>query len=123
MTVASYPIDLPPLVGLLGTAGTDQVYEPPQETAFDDGPPRTRRRKLFVAVPRKMTLLLTRPQFVTFRHFVEHTLNAGARRFTAPVRLPDGTLGRRTCKIIGKVSEQDNGPFSRVSLQVLVYDW
>ncbi|MBY0259600.1 hypothetical protein [Methylobacterium sp.] len=118
-----WPSDLPVPIGQVGSLGTDQLYDPPQETQFDDGPSRTRRRRLYDETPRKIVLRLTRPQFVTFRGFVRDTLNMGARRFSSQVRLPDGRLGMRTCRIVGAVAEQDLGPVSVVSFTLMVQGW
>ncbi|MGE7415429.1 hypothetical protein [Methylobacterium tarhaniae] len=123
MALPTWPASLPPPIGQIGTLGTDALYDPPQETQFDDGPDRVRRRKLYDETPRKIVLKLTRDQFVTFRGFVRDTLNAGARRFTAPVRQPDGKLGTRTCRIKGAVSEDDRGPNSIVSFTLIIQDW
>ncbi|WP_245296444.1 hypothetical protein [Methylorubrum extorquens] len=114
---------MPPLIGQIGSLGTEQLYIPPQETQFDDGPSRMRRRSLFDETPRSITLKLTRAQFVVFRAFVRDTLNCGARRFTASVRQPDGHLGQRTCRIKGAVSETDQGRTSTVAFTLVVQDW
>lgn len=123
MAIPSWPSTLPPPIGQVGNLGTEQLYIPPSETQFDDGPSRARRRSLFDETPRSITLKLTRAQFVIFRAFVRDTLNCGARRFTAPVRQPDGRLGQRTCRIRGAVSETDQGPTSTVAFTLIVQDW
>lgn len=123
MAVPKWPDGLPLPIGYVGSLGTDQLYAPPQETQFDDGPSRNRRRRLYDETPRKIVLKLTRPQFVLFRSFVRDTLNMGARRFQAQVRQPDGRLGWRTCRIQGAVTEQDQGPWSVVAFTLLVQDW
>ncbi|CAO4162646.1 hypothetical protein [Methylorubrum populi] len=123
MALPPWPDTLPPPVGQIGSLGTEQLYQPPQETQFDDGPSRTRRRILFNETPRSISLKLTRDQFAIFHAFVRDTLNGGARRFTAPVRQPNGRLGQRTCRIRGAVSEVDQGPRSVVSFILVIQDW
>lgn len=123
MALPTWPFGLPILVGTVGTLGTEQLYEPPQETQFDDGPDRVRRRRLYDETPRKIVLRLTRPQFVVFLNFVRNDLGMGAKRFQANVRAPDGRLGMRVCRIRGAVSEQDQGPTSIVSFTLVVQDW
>lgn len=123
MAIEAWPTGLPNLVGLVGSLGSSQLVEPPKTTAMDDGPGRTRRRTLTVETPRSISLLLTRAEFELFLGFLRVTLNGGAKRFTAPVRLPSGRIGTRTCRIDGAVSEQDLGPHSRVTFTLRVYDW
>lgn len=123
MAIEAWPPGLPNLVGLVGSLGSSQVYEPPQTTAMDDGPGRTRTRTLTSETPRSIVLMLNRDEFEIFVRFVRITLNKGAKRFTAPVRLPSGRLGSRICRIDGAVSEQDLGPHSRVSFTLRIYDW
>ena len=123
MTIPAWPPGLPDLVGLAGTLGATQLYEPPKTTQMDDGPGRTRRRSLIVETPRSISLLLKRSEFELFLGFVRSTLNGGARRFTAPVRLPSGRIGLRTCRIDGAVAEQDLGPHSRVTFTLRIFDW
>lgn len=123
MTIEAWPPGLPDLIGLAGSLGSSQLYEPPQTTQMDDGPGRSRRRTLTVETPRSITLTLKRAEFELFLQFVRVTLNNGAKRFTARVRLPSGRIGTRTCRIDGAVSEQDLGPHSRVTFNLRVYDW
>lgn len=123
MALPSWPAGLPALVPLVGSGGTDALYTPPQSTEFDDGPPRTRRRQLYDSTARKISLRLTRAQFVAFCAFVRGDLNMGTHRFTAPVRVPSGALEQRTCRIEGAVSERDDGPTSVVAFALVVQDW
>jgi len=123
MSIPVWPSGLPPPIGQLGSLGTDALYEPPQETTFDDGPTRTRRRRLYQETPRRIVLRLTRAQFVMLKGFLVETLNNGTRRFQAPVRQPDGRLGPRICRIQGGLSEQDAGPTSVVSFTLMIKDW
>jgi hypothetical protein len=118
-----WPSGLPNPVGQVGSLGTDQIYSPPMETQFDDGPSRNRRRRLYDETPRKIVLRLSRSEFVLFRSFVRDTLSMGARRFQAQVRQPDGRLGLRNCRIQGAVTEQDQGPWSMVAFTLMVQDW
>lgn len=123
MTVVAWPSSLPPLVSVSASGRTDELVDAPRETVFDDGPPRARRQTLFVAPVRSVRLWLTRTQFVAFRNFVLNDLNSATKRFTAPIRLPSGALGTRTCRITGKIAEEDQGPRSSVMFNVRVYDW
>lgn len=123
MTIPAWPSGLPALIGLAGSLGTPQLYEPPQETRMDDGPGRTRRRSMTAETDRSIVLILTRAEFVVFDQFVRVDLNNGTRRFTAPVRLKSGLLGTRTVKIRGAVSETDLGPNSRVAFPLAIRDW
>lgn len=123
MAIAAWPPGLPDLVGLAASLGTSQLFEPPKTTPMDDGPGRTRTRTLTNETPRTIVLMLSRDQFEIFVRFVRVTLNKGARRFSAPVRLPSGRIGTRTCRIDGAVSEQDLGPNSRLSFTLRIYDW
>ena len=123
MTIAAWPPGLPALVGQVGSLGSPQLYEPPKTTAMDDGPGRTRTRVLTNETTRTITLTLKRAEFELFLGFVRDTLNKGARRFTAPVRLPSGRIGTRTCRIEGPVPDDDRGPHVVVSFKLRVYDW
>ena len=123
MSLPVWPNGLPLPIGQLGSLGTDALYDPPQETPYDDGPPRTRRRRLYQETPRRIVLRLTRAQFVVFQRFVVDTLNCGNRRFQAPVRQPDGRLGPRICRIPGGIAEQDAGPTSIVTFTLMIQDW
>lgn len=123
MALPTWPVGLPLPIGQLGSLGTDRIYEPPQETQFDDGPSRNRCRSLFDETPRKIVLRLSRPQFVTFLAFVRVSLNKGARRFLVQVRQPDGRLGLRICRIRGPVAEQDQGQTCTVSFTLAIQDW
>lgn len=114
---------LPPVIGLLGTAGTQQLYQPPREVEFDDGPPRSRTQTSFNVTPRTYAGLWTRTEFAALKAFYLTALNKGARRFTAPVRLADGTLGPRTCKFAGPIAENDVGAKVRVTFTLNVFDW
>ena len=118
------PASLPPLRGTAGTAGSKSLHPPVQETEFDDGPVRTRRRSLFVTTPLNMSVELTADQFVTFKGFHLNTLNAGAKRFSAPVLLPDMTIGARTCRISRAVSWAAPKRFKYVvAFTLIVQDW
>lgn len=123
MAIEAWPPGLPDLIGLAASLGTSQLYDPPQTTAMDDGPGRTRTRTLTSETPRTIVLMLSRDEFEIFARFVRITLNKGAKRFTAPVRLPSGRRGSRICRIDGAVSEQDLGSHSRVSFTLRIYDW
>lgn len=114
---------LPPVIGILGTAGTSSLYQTPREVEFDDGPPRSRTQTIFNVTPRTYAGIWTRAQLVALKTFYRVTLNKGARRFTAPIRLADGTLGPRTCKFAGPIVEQDVGAKVRVSFTLNVFDW
>lgn len=123
MPLPVWPAALPPLAASTDVAGAEQLYDPPRETVFDDGPPRTRRQSIGTPTARAMSLRLTRSQFPVFLDFVRDSLNAGNRRFSAPVRTATGNLGTRTCKIRGKVAERDRGPISTVTFTLLVWNW
>jgi len=118
----TWPFSLPPLATEVGTS-TDALYTPPMETQFDDGPSRVRRRRLYSETTRKVNMRLTRAQFLVFHGFVNDTLNGGAKRFSAPVRVRDGTLGDRVCRISGPVAERDEGPTSTIAFNLVVRDW
>lgn len=122
MTIPSWPSSLPPLATEAGTS-TDALYSPPQETQFDDGPSRVRRRRLYNETTRKVNMRLTRAQFLLFYDFVTTTLNGGAKAFNAPMRVRDGTLGNRVCRISGAVAERDEGPTSTLAFNLVVRDW
>ncbi len=123
MAIEAWPPGLPALIGLAASLGSTQLFEPSKATPMDDGPGRNRTRSLTSETPRSIVLMLTRDEFEIFLRFVRITLNRGAKRFTAPVRLPSGQLGNRTCRIDGAVAEQDLGPHSRVSFTLRIYDW
>ncbi|WP_041928960.1 hypothetical protein [Methylorubrum extorquens] len=84
-----------------------------------------RRRQLFVTTPVSMTIVLTLDQFVIFKAFHLNDLNTGARRFMAPVLLPDMRLiGQRVCWIQGEVAFKPFGPTQyQVSFTLVVQDW
>ena len=123
MALPAWPSSLPPLVAPVAAAKTEELVREPQSTEMEDGPGRSRPRALFIAVPRQMSLRMTRAQFVTFLSFLRGDLAQGARRFTAPVRASTGRLATKTCKITGKVTEEDLGPLSIVAFTVLIFDW
>lgn len=60
---------------------------------------------------------------MTFLDFVRITLNNGTRRFSAPIRQPDGRLGPRICRIQGAPVEQDQGQTSTVTFTLIIQDW
>lgn len=124
MALPVWPASLPELRGLYRNAGSSELHPAPQETQFDDGPSRVRRRTLFVTTPLNMALVMTAAQFATFKAFHLNDLNTGARRFTAPVLLPNLTMGTRTCQIAGKVSWSMEGAIQYlVSFTLTVQDW
>ncbi|KMO20654.1 hypothetical protein [Methylobacterium platani] len=124
MALPTWPAGLPPLRGLASSAGSDSLHPEAQSTQFDDGPDRTRRRTLFVTTPLAMQLRLSPAQFVAFKAFHLNDLNTGARRFTAPVLLPDMSIGTRTCQIRGKVAWSAPKKFEYlVSFTLVVQDW
>jgi hypothetical protein len=118
----TWPSTLPPLATEAGTS-TDALYTPPQETQFDDGPSRVRRRRLYNETTRKVNMRLTRAQFLVFYEFTTVTLNGGAKRFEAPMRVRDGTIGNRVCRISGPVAERDEGPTSTLAFNLVVREW
>jgi len=125
MAIPSWPTGLPDLRGQTSSAGSRALHPAAQETQFDDGPSRLRRRQLFVTTPLSMTLVLSGDQFGIFKAFHLDQLNAGARRFTAPVLLPDlRTIGQRVCFIQGEVSWRPHTPTSyQISFTLVVQDW
>lgn len=125
MAIPSWPSTLPDLRGHVSSGGSNSVHPAVQETQFDDGPSRMRRRQLFVTTPLSMTIVLTADEFVIFKGFHLNDLNMGARRFTAPVLLPDmRSVGQRICRIEGAVSWRPHTPTSyQVSFTLVVQDW
>lgn len=125
MAIPSWPSTLPELRGALSSGGSSSLHPAPQATQFDDGPPRMRRRQLFVSTPLSMTIVLTIDQFVTFKAFHLNDLNTGARRFMAPVLLPDmRQIGQRVCWIQGEVAWKPFGPTQyQVTFTLVVQDW
>jgi hypothetical protein len=124
MAIPSWPASLPDLKGLAQSAGSTALHPAPQATEFDDGPVRLRRRQLYVSTPLNMALRLTAEQFVTFKNFHLGDLNSGARRFTAPVLLPDMSVGSRVCSISGPVAWSSLNRFKYlVSFTLIVQDW
>jgi hypothetical protein len=125
MAIPSWPSSLPDLRGSLSSGGSASLHPTAQATQFDDGPPRMRRRQLFVTTPISMTIVLTIDQFVIFKAFHLNDLNTGARRFMAPVLLPDMRLiGQRVCWIQGEVAFKPLGPLQyQVSFTLIVQDW
>jgi hypothetical protein len=124
MALPQWPSGLPPLRGQASSAGSKNLHPAVQETQFDDGPSRVRRRSLFVTTPLNMQLRLSADEFVSFKAFHLNDLNTGARRFTAPVLLPDMTLGQRTCRITGEVAWSAPKRFEYlVAFTLLVQDW
>lgn len=124
MAFPSWPTNLPKLTGIAGSTGIDRLGGAVlRSTSFDDGPPRTRRQTLFRETQRKITLKLTRDEFATFEGFLRTQLNAGTKRFTAPVMLPAGDVGDRVCRIVGDVVASEDIPFVTVTLTVAIRDW
>ncbi|MFE1598181.1 hypothetical protein [Methylobacterium sp. ID0610] len=125
MAVPAWPTTLPKLRGLAPNAGSRELFPAPQETQFDDGPNRARRRSLFNETPLSLAIPMTGSQFVTFKNFYLADLNRGARRFNAPVLLPDfQTVGTRLCRITGAVAWSAWTPTRPlVSFTLLVQDW
>ena len=125
MALLTWPASLPELRGLSQNAGSKELYQAPQETQFDDGPARVRRRSLYNETPLTMALVMTAAQFVAFKAFYLNDLNRGARRFNAPVLLPDfATMGTRICRITGPVSWSAYTPTDPlVSFTLAVQDW
>ena len=123
MALPEWPGDLPPLLGQLAGLGTPQLYPAPRTTTFDDGPNRTRRQRLGAPVTRSIALTLTPAQLASFLAFCDGTLNGGAGRFTASIRLPGGTMGVRTCRIEGAPAETAMGAHSRVSFNLSIWNW
>ncbi|KQP99911.1 hypothetical protein ASF59_10990 [Methylobacterium sp. Leaf121] len=115
---------MPELRGMASSGGTRSLHPAPQETQFDDGPSRRRRRQLFVTTPLSMSLRLTPEQFVIFKAFHLNDLNTGARRFTAPVLLPDMSIDQRICSIEGEVgwSAPQRSKYI-VTFTLVVQDW
>ncbi|AWN47125.1 hypothetical protein DK419_13055 [Methylobacterium terrae] len=125
MALPTWPTSLPKLRGLSQNGGSRELYAPPQETQFDDGPSRARRRSLFNETPLQMALPMTGAQFVAFKDFYLTALNRGARRFSAPVLLPDfATMDTRVCRITGAVAWSAYTPTKPlVSFTLTVQDW
>jgi len=131
MAIPVWPAMLPELIGLQDGLNSDQLYSPPRETQFDDGPPRMRRKQLFQETPRSIAIMLSYgDELENFYNFVTLDLNNGAKSFFAPVYLRDGSTGVRKCRISGPVAESpqaafgDNGlPLTRVSFRVMIENW
>ncbi|MCJ2009809.1 hypothetical protein [Methylobacterium sp. J-092] len=124
MAIPTWPAGLPELRGLAQSAGSKALHPAVQETQFDDGPPRLRRRQLFVTTPLAMSLRLTADQFVALKAFHLNDLNTGTRRFNAPVLLPDMTIGTRVCTIQGELAWSSLNRFKYlVSFTLVVQDW
>ncbi|TDR94208.1 hypothetical protein [Enterovirga rhinocerotis] len=121
MALPAWPADLPALVAPPGF-GTDALVPEGEVSEYEGGNVRVRRRSLVATMTLPMRLPpLSRAEFVQFLDFLQRDLNAGVRRFVAPVRLPSGLLGLRICQIDGTVSEADHGPYSIVSFSVRVW--
>lgn len=124
MAIPSWPVGLPPLRGQASSAGSDRLHPSVQDTQFDDGPNRSRRRSLFITTPLKMQLRLSVDEFVSLKSFHLNELNTGARRFMAPVLLPDMSLGQRICRITGDIAWSAPKRFEYlVAFTLLVQDW
>lgn len=123
MTLPTWPGTLPPLPGQVAGLGTPQLYEPPSETKFEDGPSRSRRRTLIDTTTRAVLLTLTPPQFAVFLAFTRDTLNGGAGRFTANVVTSAGTREARTCRISGAPAEAAAGANHKVQFNLVIWDW
>lgn len=125
MAIPDWPQGLPDLRGQASAAGSKSLHPAAQETQFDDGPTRARRRSLFVTTPLNMALVMSAAQFVIFKAFHLNDLNTGARRFTGRVLLPDlVTIGSRICRIQGEVSWSSFSPTHYlVSFTLIVQDW
>jgi hypothetical protein len=124
MGIPSWPVGLPPLRGLASSAGSESLHPTGQDTQFDDGPNRQRRRSLFVTTPLNMQLRLSPDAFVVLKAFHLNDLNTGVRRFSAPVQLPDMSLGQRICRIPGKIAWSAPKRFEYlVAFTLLVQDW
>lgn len=125
MALPAWPTTLPKLRGLAPNAGSRELYRAPQETEFDNGPARVRRRSLYNETPLQMAIPMTGAQFVAFKDFYLSTLNRGARRFSAPVLLPDFvTMDTRICRITGAVAWSAYTPIKPlVSFTLTVQDW
>ena len=124
MALTPWPEGLPELRGMASSGGTRSLHPAVQATQFDDGPPRMRRRQLFVTTPLSMTLRLSPEEFVIFKRFHLEDLNMGARRFRAPVLLPDMSIGERVCWIEGEVawSAPQRSRYV-VTFTLVVQDW
>lgn len=124
MAIPAWPAGLPPLRGFASSAGSESLHPEAQTTQFDDGPDRRRRRSLFVTTPLNMQLRLSAEAFVLFKGFHLNDINTGVRRFSAPVQLPDMSLGTRICRIPGKVAWSAPKRFEYlVSFTLMVQDW
>lgn len=124
MPIPSWPLALPQLRGMVSDGGTDALYRAPVVTQFDDGPSRSRRRGLFASTTLHITLDLTVETLPMFLDFMRTTLGDGARRFTAPVLLPTGVIGTRTCRIEEAASLKYAGGINpRVSFNLTVWNW
>ena len=99
MALPTWPAQLPVLRGRVDSAGTDALYRAPKVTTFDDGPTRSRRRGLFNSDTLTIAIDLDFTTLPIFLAFVWDTLGDGSKRFAAPVVLPDGAVGTRTCRI------------------------
>lgn len=120
----AWPSILPELRGRVSDAGTDALYHAPVVTPMDDGPSRSRRRGLFNSTALRITLDLTFVTLPVFLDFVRGSLGDGARRFTAPVLLPNGQIGTRVCRIEGAASLGYFGSARpRVSFRMTVWGW
>lgn len=124
MTLPSWPSILPNLRGMVSDGGTDALYRSPIVTQMDDGPSRSRRRGLFNSTTLHVSIDLTFDTLPVFLDFVRKTLGDGARRFTAPVLLPNGQIGTRICKIEEAASLKYLGGLNpRASFPLTVWCW
>ncbi len=123
MALPVWHSSLPPLVSLIREGGSDGIIPAWLSTNMDDGPPRQRRRKLYRTTRFTMTLLLTHAQVSIFMTFLTTTLNLGTSRFTAAVRVQDGTLGTRECWFEAPPSMEDISVRRKVSFTLVVKDW
>ena len=125
MTLPVWPATLPELRGLVSAAGSDALFDALSRTQMDDGPGRVRRRTYFLSTVKRMALWLkfanTYPVFIAF---VRDDLNTGARRFLAPVLMPNGIIAQKTCRIEGEIREEfPASTFPGVSFPLRIWDY
>lgn len=124
MALPTWPAQLGVIRGRADSAGTDALYRKPKVTQFDDGPIRSRRRGLFNSVTLTVAIDLNFTTLPIFLAFVWDTLGDGSKRFSAPVVLPDGSVGTRTCRIAETSGLGFVGPANpRARFPLTVWNW
>lgn len=99
-----------------------QPWQAADETEFEEGPPRMRKRggPAIVSWPLK----LTREEFAEFAEMVRDDFEEGTSRFTMTVTRPGMAPATKYCEIVGGTyTAQPLGPYMAVSMSLRIYGY